>query len=140
MRMAESAWHSVDTMTIRNCWEKAGILPETGAFSAHIAKPLIPVSTLLHSSNTQIDPFSHAKKQVELALDNLVSRGALQKANRMDIDSLFNPAGESYVLTEATDADIYQAVMDAVEARENIEKNGGDDVDEDGPIKPTLSE
>ncbi|KAH9029262.1 hypothetical protein EDB85DRAFT_1867292 [Lactarius pseudohatsudake] len=54
----------------------------------------------------------------------------------MDIGSLLNPAGESYVLTEATDVDIYQAVMDAVEARENIDKNGGDDVDEDGPIKP----
>ncbi|KAH8985654.1 hypothetical protein EDB86DRAFT_2945063 [Lactarius hatsudake] len=50
----------------------------------------------------------------------------------MDIGSLLNPAGGSYVLTEATDADIYQAVMDAVEARGNIEG----DV-EDGPI--TLS-
>ncbi|KAF8260038.1 hypothetical protein EI94DRAFT_1612638, partial [Lactarius quietus] len=29
-----------------------------------------------------------------------------------------------------------QCVMDAIEARENVEKNGGDDVDEDGPVKP----
>ncbi|KAF8256395.1 hypothetical protein EI94DRAFT_1871120 [Lactarius quietus] len=26
--------------------------------------------------------------------------------------------------------------MDAIEAQENVEKNGGDDVDEDGPVKP----
>ncbi|KAF8273680.1 hypothetical protein EI94DRAFT_1472937, partial [Lactarius quietus] len=29
-----------------------------------------------------------------------------------------------------------QCVMDAIEARENVEKNDGDDVDEDGPVKP----
>ena len=136
MRMAKSAWHSVDTTTIRNCWDKAGILPETGAFLSCIAKPSIPISTLLHSSITETDPIAHAERQVELALDDLVSRGALQKGNRMDIGSLLNPAGESHVLTEATDADIYQAVIDAIEARENIKTNGGDDVDEDGPVKP----
>jgi len=54
----------------------------------------------------------------------------------MDIGSLLNPAGKSHVLTEATDADIYQAVIDAIEACKNIETNGGDDVDEDGPVKP----
>ncbi|KAH9010800.1 hypothetical protein EDB85DRAFT_2047701 [Lactarius pseudohatsudake] len=54
-------------------------------------------------------------------------------ASRMEIKSLLNPAGESHIMTEATDTDIYQAVMDAIEARENMEKNGGDDVDEDGP-------
>ncbi|KAH9013984.1 hypothetical protein EDB85DRAFT_1876654 [Lactarius pseudohatsudake] len=51
----------------------------------------------------------------------------------MEINSLLNPAGESHIMTEATDTDIYQAVMDAIEARKNMEKNGGDDVDEDGP-------
>jgi len=54
----------------------------------------------------------------------------------MDIELLLNPAGESHVLTEATDEDIYQAVVDAVKAREDIETNGGDDVDDDGPVKP----
>jgi len=60
----------------------------------------------------------------------------------MDIGSLLNPAGKSHVLTEATGADIYQAVIDAIEARENIEKNGGDNVDasvdEDGPVTVAL--
>ncbi|KAH9019215.1 hypothetical protein EDB85DRAFT_2009297 [Lactarius pseudohatsudake] len=57
-------------------------------------------------------------------------------SNIMDVNSLLNPARESHIMTEATDTDIYQAVMDAIEARENMEKNGGDDVDEDGPVKP----
>ncbi|KAH9015420.1 hypothetical protein EDB83DRAFT_2232711 [Lactarius deliciosus] len=55
----------------------------------------------------------------------------------MDINSLLNPAGESHIMTETTDTDIYQAVMDAIEARENMEKNGGDNVDEDGPATST---
>ena len=54
----------------------------------------------------------------------------------MDIGSLINPAGESHVLTEASDADIYQAVTEAFEAHENFKINSGDDVDEDGPVKP----
>ena len=80
------------------------------------------------------------ERQVELALDKLVLRGTLQKGNKMDINSLLNPAGESYVLTEASDADIFQAVTDAFEAHENVEINGGDDVDEDSPIKPHLAQ
>ena len=136
MRMAESAWQCVDTTTIRNCWDKAGILPETEAFSSHFSEPSIPISTLLHDSDIQTDPMAYVEREVELTLDDLVSRGALQTRNRMDISSLLNPAGESHFLTEASDADIYQAVTDAFEARENLEKNGGDDVDVDGPVKP----
>lgn len=57
----------------------------------------------------------------------------------MDIKALLNPQSESYVLTEADDNDIYHAVMDAIEARENIDCNGGDDIDQDGPIEPCPS-
>ena len=42
-------------------------------------------------------------------------------------------------MTEASNKDIYQAVMDAVKAHENLKKNGEDDVDDDGPIKPCPS-
>jgi hypothetical protein len=136
MRMAKSAWQSVDTTTIQNCWHKAGILPEAEAFSSHISEPTIPISALLHDSDIQTDPIAYVERQVELALDKLVLRGTLQKGNRMDIGSLLNLAGESHVLTEASDSDIYQAVTEAFEACENLEINGGDDVDEDGPVKP----
>jgi hypothetical protein len=124
------------TTTIQNCWHKAGILPEAEAFSSHISEPTIPISALLHDSDIQTDPIAYVERQVELALDKLVLRGTLQKGNRMDIGSLLNLAGESHVLTEASDSDIYQAVTEAFEACENLEINGGDDVDEDGPVKP----
>ena len=35
-----------------------------------------------------------------------------------------------------SDREIYQAVMDAINARGNIEINGGDDVDDDLPSEP----
>jgi hypothetical protein len=120
MRMAKSAWQSVDTTTIQNCWHKAGILPEAEAFSSHISEPTIPISALLHDSDIQTDPIAYVERQVELALDKLVLRGTLQKGNRMDIGSLLNLAGESHVLTEASDSDIYQAVTEAFEACKNL--------------------
>jgi hypothetical protein len=53
---------------------------------------------------------------------------------RVDIESLLNPAGESHVLTETSDKEIYQAVIDSIGvaalACENISG------DEDIPIKP----
>ncbi|KAI9430609.1 hypothetical protein H4582DRAFT_1823854 [Lactarius indigo] len=57
----------------------------------------------------------------------------------MDIESLLNPQSEAHIMAEASDKDIYQAVMDTIKAREDIEKNGGDDVDDDGPVKPRPS-
>ncbi|KAF8149040.1 hypothetical protein B0H34DRAFT_667879 [Crassisporium funariophilum] len=54
----------------------------------------------------------------------------------MDIESLLNPVGKSHVLTETSDIEIFQAVIDAIEERENIEINGGDDADDNLPIEP----
>ncbi|KIM36342.1 hypothetical protein M413DRAFT_78330 [Hebeloma cylindrosporum] len=54
----------------------------------------------------------------------------------MDIEALLNPEGESHVLTETSDREIYQAVMDAIEARENIDITGGDDIEDGIPINP----
>ncbi|EDR11200.1 uncharacterized protein LACBIDRAFT_324795 [Laccaria bicolor S238N-H82] len=52
--------------------------------------------------------------------------------------TLLNPAGESHVLTEGSDREIYQSVMDAIDARENIEINGGDDIDDENHISHAL--
>lgn len=93
--------------------------------------PLIPISSLLHDSPSKIDPVAHAEKQVEVALDDLVTTGVLQKSNQMDIESLFNPAGESHVLMEGSDCQIYQSVMDAMVACENIKINSGNNIDDD---------
>jgi len=87
-------------------------------------EPSIPISSLLHANSpVQTDPVTHAERQVEDALDELVTMGALQTRNRMDIEALLNPAGESHVLTETSDKEIYQAVIDAISARENVEVN-----------------
>ena len=56
----------------------------------------------------------------------------------MDIEALLNPEGESHILTETSDEEIYQAVMEAIEARANIEINGGDDIN--GGISLTLTQ
>jgi hypothetical protein len=40
------------------------------------------------------------------------------------------PAGESQILTETSDKEIHQAVMDSITARENLDINSGDDVDD----------
>jgi hypothetical protein len=56
----------------------------------------------------------------------------------MDIDSLLNPVGESHDLTETSDDEIYQVVIDAINACANIEINGEDDVD-DVPLEPHLT-
>jgi hypothetical protein len=37
------------------------------------------------------------------------------------------PAGESQILTETSDKEIYQAVIDSSTARENLDINSGDD-------------
>lgn len=139
MRMAESAWRDVDTTTIQNCWHKSGILLEIPA-SSPVIQPSIPISSLLHAiSKSHMDPLAQAKKQVENALDDLQTKGVLHQDHRLDIESLLNPQNKAHITAEASDKDIYQAVMDAIEAWENVEKKGGDDVDKDGPVKACLS-
>ena len=133
MRLADLAWHDMSTSTIRNCWRKSGILPDIES-SSQPSQPIIPVASLLNS-----DPILAAEAAVNRALDGLVATGALQKTNRMDIESLLNPVGESHNLMETSDREIYKAVMEATDARETMEINGGDDVDEDFPSEPQPS-
>jgi len=53
----------------------------------------------------------------------------------MDIDSLLDPLGKSLVLTEVSDKEIYQAVIDAIAARDNLDLNGHDDGDDGDGIE-----
>ena len=110
MRLADLAWREVDTTTIRNCWKKAGILPESDFFLSRTIQPVIPVSSLLQLENPSLEmnPVAQAERQVEAALDDLVATGALQKKNRMDIEALLNPEGESLNMMETSDREIYQ--------------------------------
>ena len=47
MQLADLAWHKMDTITIRNCWHKAGILPTMDSFVP--AQPTVLISSLLHA-------------------------------------------------------------------------------------------
>lgn len=127
--MAEATWYDVDATTIRNCWKKAGILPTNATPSQSSSQPLITVLALLINGTTE----KAAEKQVEAALDELVFTGALQKANHMNVDSLLNPPGESLVLTEVSDKEIYRAVVDVIAAHDKMDQNGhdhGDSIEE----------
>jgi hypothetical protein len=113
MRLADVAWHEVDAKTIRNCWGKAAILPETDSDSpAARQTPAIPILSLLNPDNTRSqNPIANAEEQVKSALDELESTGVLQTQNRMDISELLNPADEEEDLNVATDEEICDAVL-----------------------------
>ena len=69
--------------------------------------PSIPISSLV--SDGDDSGIALAKNRLSTALDNLERRGPLQGQNRMDIDTLLNPEGESSSFDEATDVEIYEA-------------------------------
>ena len=60
----------------------------------------------------------------------------------MNIEALLNPEGECKIMDESTDEEIYQAAIDAIDACENINENGGDNLNSDGPVQacPTSCE
>ncbi|TFK21436.1 hypothetical protein FA15DRAFT_672551 [Coprinopsis marcescibilis] len=74
-----------------------------------------------------VDGVSSAENELSHALDELECTGALQRQNRMDISFLVNCPEENVDIDCATDEEIYEAVMEARAARENMDVNGGDD-------------
>ncbi|KAF8979325.1 hypothetical protein BDQ17DRAFT_1264861 [Cyathus striatus] len=54
----------------------------------------------------------------------------------MTVKSLLNPEGESHALTETSDNEIYQAVMESIATCQMLEVNGGDDVDQNIQVEP----
>lgn len=138
MRLADEAWNNVDMTTIRNCWRKAGFLPDTHSSNNQLppAHPSLHISSLLDDA---INPVTElAERLVSTALDDLEATRALQHSNPMDIAELLNPAAETHNVFDASDEDIFGAVMDAEKARESA-KGGGDEVDdatdEPGPTR-----
>jgi hypothetical protein len=77
------------------------------------------------------------QNQLQAVLDDLESTGCLQHVNRMDIEGLLNSAEESVIIDNATDQEIYEAVMASHNAQEDILINGGDDdIDDDCLSEP----
>ena len=107
---------------------QAGILPN---IASPPIQPSLPISSLVHTDADLAvpnDPIMQAENNVQGALDDLQSIGALQRSNWMTINELLNPAAESHKISYATDGDIYKAVIDAMKAQEN---GSGDNVDND---------
>ena len=61
------------------------------------------------------------ERLVNTALDDLEATGALQCSNHMDIAKLLHPTAETHNISEATDEDIFEAVMDTKMAWEGGE-------------------
>ena len=129
MHFANVAWCEVDVTTIQNCWRKAGILPE---IKGEAVNPTIPISSLIHETSHMV-PIVHAENQLQTALNDLERTSSLQRQNIMDIETLLNPPDESVIIDDATDDEIYQAVMDAQWVQDACLINGGDDVDNNNP-------
>ena len=83
-------------------------------------------------------PLDILKKGLDKISKKYKDHGSATEKEPNGIESLLNPDDESNVLTETYDVEIYRAVVDAIEARENIEITGGDDVDDvdDTPLDP----
>lgn len=139
MRLADAAWREVDTTTIRHCWRKAGILPPDME-SPQVAEPRVPISSLIHGSNTPdvittANPITQAEREVKLALDGLRARGALQASNIMSIERLLNAPEETSVEMDITEAEILEAVREARAAEESGEFDGEDPVTIEPPTR-----
>jgi hypothetical protein len=76
MCLADIAWKEVDMMTIRNCWQKTKILPDTLFYLTSFTTPTIPVASLLNDSlkNTT----KAAEKELSNSLSHLQKIGVLQ--------------------------------------------------------------
>ena len=86
------------------------------------------------------DPIAQAERELVAALNDLAATGVLQARNRMDIESLSNPVKVSQILLEASDEEIFEAVMACSKVQENAPNTGGDDVDDNLPCKPWPSQ
>jgi hypothetical protein len=141
MRLADVAWREVDTTTIRNCWRKAGILPEALYEPAVTSAPSVPVSSLLNSDPDPLEAVIHAEKDISNSLNQLEELGVLQKRNRMDLEELLNPVSEQQLVDKISEDEIFRSVQDMLEAEQMMEVNGGCDVDDDFvDEKPTRKE
>ncbi|KAJ6456730.1 hypothetical protein C8R45DRAFT_844722 [Mycena sanguinolenta] len=126
MRLATPAWDVVSTTTIKNCWIHSGILPDSVWTSG--SPPAIPISSLLN-------PVREAEQELNNCLDGLEERRILQRTNRLTIEDLVNPESEQDT-EQASDQDIYNAVVASRNAQNASDATGGDN-DPDDDAEPT---
>ena len=128
-----AARHKVDATMIQNCWQKAGILPESIWTSLPTTQPTLPILSLIHPTDAMDNPAAHAEMLVKNALDDLEATGALQPSNWMDIAGLLNPEIETADAFHVIDEDIFESVMDAKRLQEGTAGEDEDDTNEFAP-------
>lgn len=136
MRIAELAWEAVKETAIYHCWVKSGILPTSLISAKPSSTSTSP--TAAHTESTKAaslsesDPLAEAEKGLSDVLDELQDRGALQKANRINVEELINHPDEQILIDLTTDEEIRDAVLNRRENEQQMDANGGDD-GSDGP-------
>ncbi|KAG9224060.1 hypothetical protein CCMSSC00406_0010193 [Pleurotus cornucopiae] len=110
MHIADAAWNNVDASTIRNCWAKAGILPNSLLSGAQSAPPHVPVSSLLNANLLDHD-HSLTEQHLNESLKELQAHGVLRWKNMMNLDELLNPSEERILVNHSSEEEIFDAVM-----------------------------
>lgn len=124
IRLAEVAWNEVGTTTIHNCWKKTRILPNSLFGIPPTSVPSLAISRLLNPEpvNPTTAPIEAVlAEEINAGLSELETRGVLQKSNRMDLNSLLNPAGEDALMDNSTDVEIFQAVMEQADGNVDLD-------------------
>ena len=122
MRPAGSAWNEVDTTMIRNCWHKAGILPDSACLPTITSPISVPVSMLVNTPTHVLDSIG----------------SILQQSNRMDLKHLLNPIEEqNYMLVELSNQDICDVVLKAMAGKDtHADKRDDSDTEDEVAVRP----
>ena len=138
IRLAGSAWNEVDTTTIRNCWHKAGILPDSACLPTITSPISVPVSMLVNTPTHVLDSIAQAEEGVKSTLDELQSLGILQQSNRMDLKHLLNPIEEqNYMLVKLSNQDICDVVLKAMAGKDDhADKRDDSDTEDEVAVRP----
>ncbi|KAJ7654929.1 hypothetical protein B0H17DRAFT_1146566, partial [Mycena rosella] len=81
------------------------------------------------------DLADEAETALSETLQDLQSRGVLQKGNSLSVEALVD-VPEEQVMEDATDEEIFEAVQNMRMCRQDMEINGGDDNQDDHSPEP----
>ncbi|KAH0586930.1 hypothetical protein H2248_005764 [Termitomyces sp. 'cryptogamus'] len=128
MQITDIAWKEVHTTTIRNCWRKTRILPDSllNPTSGSDVIPTVPISSLLNKDPIEAVLNRDGQKITE-SLSHLAEIGVLQPQNWMSLTELLNLVDENLMHNGGGEEEIFRAVLERQEAEEITDQNGGDD-------------
>ena len=123
MRLADLAWDTVKQSTIRNCWVKSGILPDPPTRGDTASPETAPAPAE--------EPAASAETELVEVLDQMQSRGIIQRSNRVDLEDLVNHPGEQILIDLTTDEELKEAALSRRANEQDMDINGGDNGNEE---------